>query len=274
MRPLDKAAAPAPAALFEADRLMSAIGPYCSLCERPIHDRPTLWDSDQDVLVERVNRAAWEPLLVLCVNCAYWQRQTAGDPAGLALPHRETTMRVRRGSPYVYTLERVALRVVDEDGTAETSEADAAIVSGTTPAAASTIRRFRLNTPWYDEGSKTMSVPRADHLQRTDRRVELRTEAWKRAEGVLPAALAARENPKLAGAFEGVRHLIEQTGFWSVWLTLFWRAIPDANAILPLFAPEPRPAPRPRRALAAGEAPPPPTASVTLLHGTSTGFMD
>jgi hypothetical protein len=298
MRPLNKTFAPAPAALFDADRLMSAIGPYCSLCERPIHDRPALWDTGNDVLVERVGHAPGEALLVLCVNCADWQRQTAGDPAELALPHQETTMRVRRDSPYVYTLERITLRVVDEDGAAEESQADAAIVSGTTPAAAATIRRFRLNTPWYDETAKTLTVPRADHLQRTDRRVELRTEAWKRAEGVLPAALAARQNPALAGAFAGVRHLIEQTGFWSVWLTLFWGALPDGQAILPLFAPDPRPAPRLRRTLAsdvaadvaadvtsdaaadvtadvvADGAAAPPTASVTLLHGTSTDFLD
>ena len=270
MRPLKKALSPAPAALYDADRLMSAIGPYCSLCERPIHDAPALWDSGRDVAVESVGQAAWEGLLVLCVNCADWQEKTSGDPAELLLPDRATTMRVRGDSPYVYTLERITLRLVDEDGSVDESETDAAIVGGTTPAAANTVRRFCLNTPWYDEASKTMTVPRADHLKLTDRRVELRTAAWKRAEGVLPSALAARADPRLAGAFGAMRHLVEQTGFWSVWLTVFWRAIPDGAALLPLFAPEPRPAPR-AGALAAAS---PPAPYPTLLHGTSTDFLD
>ncbi|HEX8172016.1 MAG TPA: hypothetical protein VF824_15875 [Thermoanaerobaculia bacterium] len=271
MRPLIKAAPPAAAAIFEADRLMSAIGPYCSLCEVPLHAQPSIWDSGADRIRARVEEDRWQELLVLCSDCAYWQRHSRGDGSELMLPHHATTFRVEGDSPYVYTRERVTLRVIDESGGVESSETDAAIVGGTTAAAANTVRRFRLNTPYYDDAAKTMTVPRSAYLSLADRRVTLRTEAWKRAEALAEIAASWRDEPRLARAFEGLRHVIEQTGFWSVWLTVFWRAFPQSEVLAPLFTPDR--APRSRRPLPPGAAALPPETASTLLRGTAPGVL-
>lgn len=253
MRPLQQDLAPEPFAVYEADRVMSVIGPFCSLCERPIPERPSMWDSVRDVLVPRIADPMPGAMLMLCVNCADWQQRSAGSNVELLLPQRATTFRANGDSPYRYTLETVILRIIDDDHPVETRSAQAAIVTGTTWAAANTIERFRLNTPYYDASTKTMTIPRADLFAGTDRRVDVRTAAWQRAESVVPIALAARENRALAGAFETVRHIIDQTGFWSAWLTVLWAAAPERDRVVSLFAP--------------------PLTAMPLHRGTSLAFL-
>jgi hypothetical protein len=292
MRPIVRSARPEPTALFEADRLMGAIGAYCSLCERPIHDRPTMWDSARDVVVEQVDEVVWNELLMLCVNCADWQQRSAGSTAELLLPHKHLTFRVSDQSPFRYTLEQVTLRIVDDDGSSadadntsnsssagttntnnvSTEVTSMAIVSGATPAAQNTIDRFQLNTPYYNAGTKTMTVPRNDHLALVDRRVTLRTDAWLMAARMIPIAVGLRRDAELTPAFLGMRHLAEHTGFWSVWLTQFWRVMPERDTMLTLFAPTRVVAPVASLTQPKGLRSPSP--ANTLLHGTSTAFLD
>lgn len=226
MRPLVKSPLPR-IATFEADRVMSVIGPYCSLCERPLRESPEIWDTARDAVIERIGDARVDSLLMLCVNCAGWQRRTAGSPAGLLLPDRALTFRARGDSPYRYSLERVTVRTMDEGETVEEREDDAAIVSGTTPEALDTIARFRLNTPYYDAEAKRMTIPLYDALTLADRRVMMRTEAWHAAADLMP----------LAGgpAIESLRPIIEAGGFWSVWLTLFAPVVPEDDTLGRLF---------------------------------------
>lgn len=268
MRPIRKPPAPAPYAAHPADRAIAVIGRFCSLCERRIDGEPSLWDSVRDRLVRTVDDAAWATLLVLCAQCAAWQQRTAGAPGGLLLPDRATTFRVRGPSPYVYSLERVTVKVVDDDGeSVETAESDAAIVTGTTAEAAQTIARFRLNTPYYDAATRTMTIPLADHRSFADPRVLLRTEAWLRAEEIAGDEL---RRPGARGrAARDVRDQVELTGFWSSWLTVLWRTTPDRALLEPIFLPDPVPRRhgRPIPAL-------PPTFVTTSILGTSPSFLD
>ncbi|HYH06197.1 MAG TPA: hypothetical protein VEK11_03960 [Thermoanaerobaculia bacterium] len=230
--------------MFEADRVMSVIGPYCSLCERPLRDGPEIWDTARDAIIERIGNARVDSLLMLCVNCAGWQRRTAGSQAGLLLPDWGLTFRARGDSPYRYSLERVTVRIVDDNETVEEREDDAVIVSGSTPEAIATIERFRLNTPYYDAATKRMTIPRHDALTLADRRVVMRTEVWHDAADLLSFAGGP--------ALHSLRSIIEAGGFWSVWLTLFAAVIPADDMLGRLFGLYP----------------------LSQLRGTSTRFLE
>ncbi len=270
MRPIRRPAEPDMGpAVYDVDRLTDAIGPFCSLCERPLHDRIALWDAAADALVERVDPAAWSGLLLLCVNCADWQRRTAGSSAALLLPDRATTFRVAGESPYSYDLEPVTRRIVGEEGEAEeVAETEVAVVRGATPAARDTVDRFRLNTPYYDAEARTLTIPRADYLSGVDRRLDLRTAAWRMAEQVLPRLLGLARMPGQEAAVDGVQRFVEQTGFWSVWATLLRRETREPALLERALAGGPR------DFRAASRPGGPPRGPRTLLRGTSPSFLD
>jgi hypothetical protein len=82
-------------------------------------------------------------------------------------------------------------------------------------------------------------------------------------------ALALRKSGVMPG--DGIRSLIEQTGFWSVWLTIFWAAAPERELIASLFAPPQ--APRFRTTPAGVQRRAGPSEAATLLRGTSEDFL-
>lgn len=270
MRPiLRQAEADMGPTVYDVDRLTDAIGPFCSLCERPLHDGIALWDTAADALVERVDPAAWSGLLLLCVNCADWQRRTARSDAALLLPDRATTFRAAGESPYSYALEPVTRRIVGEEGEAEeVAEVAVAVVRGATPAAHATIDRFRLNTPYFDAEAGTLTIPRADYLSGVDRRLDLRTAAWRMAEQVLPPLLGLARAPGQEAAVDGVQRFAEQTGFWSVWATLLRRETQEPALLERALAGAPL------DARAASRPGGPPRGPRTLLRGTSPAFLD
>lgn len=249
MRPLQLSDRSIPAsALYEADRILEVVGPYCGLCERPLHDNIALWDTDRDVLVPHVDEQRWTALLPLCVDCTDWQQRSARDLQAdaldsntLALPHHALTFTLRDNSPYQYNLVTAIRTIVgDDNGPTEQSEVAVAIVSGSTDAARRTIDRFKLNTPYYDENTRTITIPRQHYLSATDRRLDLRTAVWKRAESMIDPLLKLSQQPKLASVTSHVRLIAEHTGFWSVWVTLLWRATNDRALIAQIFDPPPR----------------------------------
>jgi hypothetical protein len=271
MRPLLKPASLPhdPRIGFPADHVMEEIGTYCSLCERFLAEDGPLWNKRDDVLVAAVTHETFGDLLVLCVNCAEWQQQTAGDRRELLLPDEATTFRVER-SPYTYSLERVVTTIVDDDGAAigEPYETEAAIVSGTGERAQNTIERFRLNTPWYDAAAKTLRIPARARATLADRRLDLRTEAWRRAEEVVPRLLELGDAHR--GIHTKLRLFAEAGGFWSVWVTVLWNATRDREQVASVFSTRPRGlmvAPTELAGLAGGE-------QATPLRGTSPSFLD
>lgn len=251
---------------------MNQIGTYCSICERPLLAENLIWNKRTgEVGAGRPSADSWPDLLVLCHNCAECQaatRERVGDD--LLLPDEGVTFRLDERSPFRYTIEEARRIIVDENGDPmQPPETIAvALVHGTTPQARNTVERFQLNTPYYDEGSRTLTIPHLHHMSMLDRRVNMRTQVWRDAEKVADTFPKLKEWNTNTAYLRFLQRLIQAAGFWSVWATVLAPMLGDRELIRLILAPSASTPEAPRT------LPPTLTAGASLLRGTSTAFLD
>ena len=216
----------APAA---AGHLLDALGAYCAFCEVPL--LAELW-----VLDGRTGRitwgddpaSGWSGLLLLCHNCREaHERNASADLGRMLLPDRDLTFRSGGGSPFIYTLEPVRVVLLGDEGEplGEPQETERVLVRATDPRAQATLDHFTLNTRYYDADTATFHIPRSDALSLVDRRVGLRTEAWRLAEKLADRFKTASTVDIADGVLVFADVTASATGFWSVWVTVFRREL-------------------------------------------------
>jgi hypothetical protein len=94
-----------------------------------------------------------------------------------------------------------------------------------------TIDLYRLNTRYYNRQTNTLTTP-LDEIGEQDMRLFHRTEAWKTAKQlsqdtkIQQACTQFKESDhtRLAIPLRFVSTVAAQTGFWSVWMSVFWQA--------------------------------------------------
>lgn len=168
--------------------LIDSLGPYCSICERPLLEEAFAWEPGTGTLVSpyRVEPPAAD-CLPLCATCASAQAERQDDPAGLELPDSAVlVLPDAPGSGVVLPDERSGGYFYDRDGSV--------VAHG--DAAARTVDYFQLDgPPWADPRARLrgqVSVLASGAVSRLDHR----SEEWV----WLP-------------------QLVATTGFLSVWLT-------------------------------------------------------
>lgn len=233
MRPVSRPAWDPGLARVPADlALQDVFGRYCSTCERPLPDGGVAWDAGTgDVVAGPADATRWPELFVLCRVCAAAvtsQRPAAAQPA---LPDRDLTFTLAAASPIRYELRTLAVQG------AEAPTVERVIVVPATPAAAETVRRFALNTPFHRDDELVEALP---SIEARDRRLIDRTLAWQAAERAadrLGRSPSARDRERLAGT---VAAIVEARGCWSVWATVLWNRLHDAALLARLLLPQTR----------------------------------
>lgn len=213
-------------------RLLTALGDYCSFCERPLPGELWVLDPRTGEVGEWDDPGSywWPAPLLACHNCRDAHLTSGTDALRLLLfpDDDRLSFRVGDGSPLTYALEPVRMVMVEEDGTEAVSVVERVIVSGSTDAARATIRHFGLNTDYHDPASGSFRIPVADALRGADRRVDQRTDAWRTVTSIaLTAGSASRE---LRDALlDQLRMIVSGLGFWSTCATALRAAMgPDA----------------------------------------------
>jgi hypothetical protein len=222
---------------LDVPALMQDIGIVCSLCERPLNDFATLWDTDYRLTVGPTAPATESnALLVICADCSEADAARGPQPdEELSLPNRDTTFSLSGDSAFRYSLDEVRVIILDSEWNEERSTVHTlAIVHGTNPAAENTIARFALNTRYYDPENTWMRIPEQDVLCLTDRRVEERTRVWLRAselvEDLEPDAV------RDGRLMHTLREVADMAGFWSVWMTLLGEKFSEEELLESAFS--------------------------------------
>jgi hypothetical protein len=243
MRPVQKPHLSLVAA--EASRgalLLAALGPYCSICERPMPAEFWLLDKTTGRILEPdVTHADWASLLLICHDCAAaHQRGSIQDLDQLLFPDVHDTFDLQ--SPALrYDLEERVLYIElgPEREVSHETPLEAVIVYGETEAATATIEHFALNTPYWVAERQAMIVPWEDQSTRFDRRVFLRTAAWTAAGSLLPEireGLERRELHRESPLIQARQRVVAATGFWSTFASAY-RELPR-DLVLDLLVPE------------------------------------
>jgi hypothetical protein len=219
--------------------LQNAFGRYCSICERFLPEGGVAWNAATgDLYYGSANASTWPELLVLCVVCAAAATESASHPGNvpLALPDRELTFTLAGTSLFQYELCTLVLRTAE--GVAEPMSVERVVVHATTPSAAETVRRFALNTGFYQAGELVAPAGEPPQsVEADDWRLIDRTRAWQEAERAadnLRRSPAARDRDLLAGT---VGRIIECQGCWSVWATVLWERLRDPALLARLLLP-------------------------------------
>ena len=248
MRPVTK---PAPATLppamgdaeTPAQRLMTAlldtVGDYCALCEMSIESGGYVQSKRTGVPQKTPRLDAWTDLLPVCTNCAM---QRAGDapvtPDGYLWPDVDATFTLTSTSPFVYALTEVT---VVQEGSADASGTQQVVLVKANPSskaftrAQATLDLYQLNTRWYDANTNTLTVPK-ETPEFVDRRLALRTFAWRRARAYIEVLRQGEKEPSfLEGMWLQAASGAQTAGFWSVWMTTFWAEYQDPKLLDRLF---------------------------------------
>ncbi|HEX7240461.1 MAG TPA: hypothetical protein VF263_09360 [Longimicrobiaceae bacterium] len=251
MRPLSK---PAPATLplgtadswLPVQRLESAlidtVGSYCAFCEMSIVSGGAVQSKRTGPLQQTPRDLdAWDDLLPVCCYC-YAQRENSApvSTARYLWPDVDATFTLTATSPFVYALTTVNLVVTSGEAAAPRGTTDVVLVKANPSSpdfarAQATLALYQLNTAGYDDATNTLTL--SDSPQSYDQRLDLRTQAWARAQAFLDLLEeGATYGDALTTALMRQATMAAQAqGFWSVWMTAFWARYPDENTIEPLF---------------------------------------
>jgi hypothetical protein len=210
--------------------LQNAVGRYCCACERPLPEGGVAWDAETgEVFTGPADAKRWPELFVLCRVCAAAAEQRPGPTTAiLALPDRHLTFTLADPSSVRYELQTLVVRGEHEAGV------ERVIVVPTTPAAAETVRRFALNTPFHRDGELVAPLRAVEAF---DWRLLDRTRAWRTAEDAadrLQRSPSSSDRALLSGT---VARLIEALGCWSVWATVLWDRLGDPEILARLLLP-------------------------------------
>lgn len=188
--------------------LVSRLGPYCSYCERKI---PT------NLAVEHIQPKAlpqynhllgrWTNFLVACVNCNSTKSEKDVQFTELLFPDRDNTYFAFQYLP---------------DGTITLSPA---LMNAQKPMAEATLALTGLQKPL------DVTLDANGRLVALDR-VAQRMETWDIAQSALDDLLKQPGNPALLAA---VLNVARETGFFSVWMTVFQSHPEFQSALIDTF---------------------------------------
>jgi hypothetical protein len=195
---------------FEVERvamLLDALGPYCSICERPLLERAFPWSATLGATETRFARDSPGPWLVLCVSCEESQARSATvGPAGFSIPTAQRSFNqdpddwaivqtTAEPEPLLLPFDQVTFSVAPPRMFEYTVDGDVR-VGDITLAAATTIRRFQLTGG-----------------ERDDPRRVLRSRTWRIArQATVELAEGLRQQPAW------LPELMVATGFLSLWI--------------------------------------------------------
>jgi hypothetical protein len=203
--------------------LQDVFGRYCATCERPLPEGGVVWDAAAgEALVGPADASRWRELLLLCRVCAAAAATRPPGRAAAALPDRDLTFTLAAPASIRYELRN--LDVPGDDA----ATVERVVVRPVTPAAAETVRRFALNTPFHREDELVAPLETVEAL---DWRLIDRTRAWRSAERAaenLRQSPSPRDRELLAGTVAAV---IEAQGCWSVWATVLWDRLLDPELL-------------------------------------------
>lgn len=197
-----------------------AFGPFCAACERHLPEGAVAWNADTGRIAEgQATAAEWPGLLPLCANCAAAALATPSAAAVGAVPlrpDRDATFAPAGPSVLAYELKPAA---------AADASAERVLVVARTPAAAATVRRFSLNTPFHPAGAPPADAT-PDERDAYDPRLERRTAAWHHAHDAADEWLEG-DRAGRAAVVRAISWTVRFEGFWSVWATVLWQRAQD-----------------------------------------------
>lgn len=172
--------------------LVSRLGLYCSYCERRIATNLAV-EHIQPKSLYPLLEGRWSNFLLACVNCNSSKGNKDVQPAHYLVPDRDNTFAALSYQP---------------DGSIEPSPA--AIAAGLQAMANETLRLVGLD-------KAAASTPDQNGRQVALDRVSQRMEVWLKAEAAR-SDLQQHDSPLLR---EYVIKLALETGFFSIWMTVF-----------------------------------------------------
>ncbi len=227
---------------YPADALlMMSMGEFCVMCERPLLAESMVWHRDREEIVQgEINSGQWDEVLLLCHNCAQEAQNSKAKnltKKGLLYPDRTRTFGLDTDEVFRYSLEKVEQVVIDENNepVGDPVVKEVAFVSGQNESIQKTIDYFKLNSHYYDSEKKKFFFPKMEEPYHQDRRLELRTRAWRQAEEFVKLYKGAKYSDVQTAMAVNLKNAISHGGFWSVWVTVFWKNIPDKSLMRELF---------------------------------------
>jgi len=227
--------------------LMMSMGECCAMCERPLIAESLVWDRDNAQLVQgKTDSDHWDAMLLLCHNCgqeAQNSKKQNISREALVYPDRQITFGLKKESLFQYVLEEVEQVTFDENNQAigETVSKKVVLIKGMSESAQRTIDFFKLNSHYYDQKKNTLLVPMHEDHHQLDRRLDLRTQAWQRADSFVQLFKQTENKEFRAALTTNLRNSISHSGFWSIGVTVFWQAFQDKELMRTLFAQEEKP---------------------------------
>lgn len=233
--------------------LIDTIGHYCSICETPILiDGLFLEHIFTNVkLLRQIRKEYWQGLLLVCFEC---QTQKLNRPiteenwSGYAWPfdmtyrfsfdHKDYPFCV---SPFMYVLRKVTIQGTSISGDMVIVESNNTLDGDAKNKAQNIIDLYQLNTRHYDSNTHTLKQT-PDHICQQDMRLFNRTDVWIQAIRLLQDPDIQRacmqyknDSNVIEPALRFVPNMATRTGFWSVWMAVFWQAFKNPYLLHELF---------------------------------------
>jgi len=225
--------------------LMASMGECCAMCERPIMaENLVLNRQNFDLIRGNVAPGQWSHMLLLCHNCGLSAKENEEDTTKkLIFPDREITFQLGRKSIFQYTLETVDtfISIEGNQPLKKITPREVVLIKGRTEAAKNTIAFFRLNSNYYNSEENILILPQTEDLHKMDRRLDLRTRAWDRAQSMLELFQQVEQKEIKTAMITNIRNSIRHGGFWSIWLTAFKKRVTDKHVLEEIFGQGPVP---------------------------------
>lgn len=208
--------------------LVDTIGDYCCFCEMPINVNFNIASKQNSKLIRSyADGFQWGDLLLACRWCQQYRRPGAVRVSDYLWPDQDPTFRVDAATPFRYVYQQVTVIQGGSSGSANIALVNVNPESPLAARAQRTLDLFQLNSPFYNAKTNTLTLAPENVNAAWDPRLSARTEAWLTAHEVL-ANLDKANRTGLSGVAEMVWRqaiaLAQKTGFWSVWMTVFWQA--------------------------------------------------
>lgn len=225
--------------------LADTIGHYCSFCELPINVGEHVEDKRSPRRGKTARFDDWAHLLLSCNYCQTYRRAGTINESDYLWPDVDRTFTLDNTSPLIYSYKDVNFILSSssgqgsESGTTKLVIVEANSRSQSYQKAKKIIDLFQLNTPDYNLTTNTLTFTDQTLATYPDRRLFLRTEAWELARNTINIIVEAR-NFQVSTlpynmALTNATAIARTYGFWSVWMTAFWQAFPDAKLLDKLF---------------------------------------
>lgn len=174
------------------DDLLGQIGQYCSYCEMPIKNAPEV-EHVQPIKQAPQLELDWDNFLLACKSCNTIKGHKVVNLPCIAFPHLDNTFR-----GFAYDRDKISV--------------DATLNANEQAVANRLIDLVKLQR--HPEAQNKMNKPTP-----RDKRYEIRGEAWLKAATALDDL---RNRPECNRLKSAIVNLATETGFFSVWMTVFF----------------------------------------------------